>query len=390
VMQELVTKEKNIIKAAPILQKCYEDLQAIEALAMDVDHFQLIAKASDLLVHWASKVLPIHINPLRSLVRTRLLGCGSFVLDEKAEGEEKKSVDTAAYSELMKTFEVASNHFSLDEEVATQKQQVFDMFEGLCKGNAVGALVATLDEFSAKFTQVVSGTAWDAMRETWGPSVDKIRLALLDVKGVKLKETLDKRINVVATLALDICEENFETSPEDVNLCYEMVSAFEWSTDKALQRRARLVLAASNLMEAVCALDNAAKMDMYEMALKVKQKVSAFSCTLAADPTEEADGKVKVDNPDYVVELLAIAEEATQVAFEIEYDLATEEVQTTLEIAEGFVPWNEDIEKTATLETVQKVWADAKISANAVRKALTATHEAGTSLLDKLLHLNTS
>ena len=69
--------------------------------------------------------------------------------------------------------------------------------------------------------------------------------------------------------------------------------------------------------------------------------------------------------------------------------MATEEVQTTLEIAEGFAPWNKDIEKTATLEEVQMVWADAKISAKAVRKALTATHEAGASLLDKLSHLNT-
>ncbi len=42
------------------------------------------------------------------------------------------------------------------------------------------------------------------------------------------------------------------------------------------------------------------------------------------------------------------------------------------------------------LEEVPKVWADAKISAKAVRKALTATHEAGTSLLDKPSHLNTS
>ncbi len=38
VMQELITREKNIIKAASILQKCYADLQATEALAMGADH----------------------------------------------------------------------------------------------------------------------------------------------------------------------------------------------------------------------------------------------------------------------------------------------------------------------------------------------------------------
>ena len=120
-MHELITNEKNIIKARPILQQCYEELGAIDAVSVDTDHCQAIFKASDLLVHWASKVLPIHIDPLRTLVRAGLLGRGSLVLAARAEGEETKSVDSAAYSELMKTFEIASNHFSLDEEVATQK-----------------------------------------------------------------------------------------------------------------------------------------------------------------------------------------------------------------------------------------------------------------------------
>ena len=380
VMQELITKEKNIIKARPSLRKRYEELGAVDAVSVDTDHCQAISKASDLLVHWASRVLPIHIDPLRTLVRARLLGCSSLVLAARAEGEEKKSIDSTAYSELMKTFEIASNHFSLDEEVATQKQQVFEQFEGLCKENAVDALLTRLDEFSDNFKGVVSGEAWDTMRETWGASVDYIRFALLDLKGVKLEETLVARIDVVATLALDICEENFERSHAEVNQCYEMVFVFELSKDKGLQRRARLVLAASTLMEAVYALEHAAIMDTYKMALQVKQKISALNSALTAGSTEEADAKVEVEVSVYVAELITIAEDASQIAFKSEYNLATEEVKTTLEIAEGFAPWNTDIEKTATLEEVQKVWEDAKISAHAVKRALTATLEAGASL----------
>ena len=129
----------------------------------------------------------------------------------------------------------------------------------------------------------------------------------------------------------------------------------------------------------MCAVAKAEEMDTYKMALQVKQKISALNSALTAGSTEEAYAKVEVEVSVYVAELITIAEDARQIAFKSEYDLATMEVQTTLEIAEGFAPWNTDIEKTATLEEVQKVWEDAKISVHAVKKALPATHEAGAS-----------
>ena len=115
----------------------------------------------------------------------------------------------------------------------------------------------------------------------------------------------------------------------------------------------------------------------------MKQKLSDISCTLAADATEMADGKVKVDFPDYAAPLIISAETSIHIAFKDEYDEAVVEVQIDLENAEGFAPWNKDIDKTASLGDVQKMWADAQNSVSAVRKALAATQEARASLLDK-------
>ncbi len=124
------------------------------------------------------------------------------------------------------------------------------------------------------------------MRGREGRSVVTKRAGGEDGGGQKMEDTMVNRSNVVATLALNMSEQSFERSHAEVNQCYEMVFACEWSSDNELQRRTRLVLAASNLMEAVSALKKAAKMDAYRMALQVKQKISAVHSASAADPTK--------------------------------------------------------------------------------------------------------